>query len=368
MGLLSLDDLRRADGARYVLSPPPAPVCGKGDFKIAATGFEHGHIYGMCQALVRAGATVAWVYDHDQEKVAKFREMYPEVRVARCLDEILSDPEVRLVAAAAVPNERATLGLQVMAAGKDYFTDKTPFTTLEQLADARLAVERTGQIHVVYYGERLCSECAMLAGDLIDQGTIGRVLQVIGLGPHRLGAFDSRPDWFFQKEKYGGILCDIGSHQCEQFLHYTGAKEASVNFARVENFAHPQFPELEDFGEGSLRGDNGTSFYFRVDWFTPDGLRTWGDGRTMILGTEGTIELRKFVDIGTEHKGNQLYLTDHRQEVRIDAAGSVGTRFFGQLIRDCLDRTETAMTQEHAFKAAELCLRLQAEADRCRTA
>lgn len=368
MGLLSLDDLRRADGSRYVLSPAPAPVCGKDDFKIAATGFDHGHIGGMCQALARAGATVAWVYDRDQEKVAKFRAQYPEAREARCLDEILSDPAVRMVAAAAVPSERAALGLRVMAAGKDYFTDKTPFTSLEQLATARQAAARTGQKYMVYYGERLCSECAMLAGDLIEQGAIGQVLQVIGLGPHRLGAFSSRPDWFYQKEKYGGILCDIGSHQCEQFLHYTRAQEAKVNFARVANFAHPQFPELEDFGEASLCGDNGASFYFRVDWFTPDGLRTWGDGRTIIMGTEGTIELRKFVDIGTDHMGNQLYLTDHRQEVRIDAAGSVGTRFFGQLIRDCLDRAETAMTQEHAFKAAELCLRLQNEADRCRPA
>ena len=43
-----------------------------------------------------------------------------------------------------------------------------------------------------------------------------------------------------------------------------------------------------------------------------------------------------------------------------------GYPFFGQLILDCLNRTENAMTQEHAFKAAELCLTAQEKAVRIR--
>ena len=40
----------------------------------------------------------------------------------------------------------------------------------------------------------------------------------------------------------------------------------------------------------------------------------------------------------------------------------MGFRFFGELIVDCLNRTEKAMAQAHAFKAAELCLKAQAAA------
>ncbi|MEI8312268.1 MAG: Gfo/Idh/MocA family oxidoreductase, partial [Verrucomicrobiota bacterium] len=249
-------------------------------------------------------------------------------------------------------------------AGRDYFTDKTPFTTLAQLETARETALRTGKKYMVYYSERLHVECAVLAGQLIAEGAIGRVIQTMGTGPHRLSAA-SRPAWFFEHEKYGGILCDIGSHQCEQFLHFTGAKDARVNFSAVANYGNPAHPELEDFGEASFTADNGASGYFRCDWFTPDGLRTWGDGRTILLGTEGFIELRKYTNLASEDPtGDHLFLVNQKGEQHIPCAGKVGYPFFGQLILDCLNRTETAMTQAHAFKAAELCLKAQAAAVR----
>ena len=249
----------------------------------------------------------------------------------------------------------------VLEAGKDYFTDKAPFTSLEQLAAAKAVVARTGRKYMVYYSERLHVECAVFAGELIRRGEIGRVIQVLGLGPHRLTA-GSRPAWFFEREKYGGILCDIGSHQIEQFLHYAGASDATVAHSAVANYDHPAYPELEDFGEASLVADNGASNYFRVDWFTPDGLRTWGDGRTFILGTQGYIELRKYIDVTVDATGDHLLLVNAQGEQRHSVSGKVGFPFFGQLILDCLHRTENAMTQQHAFKAAELCLLAQAQA------
>lgn len=351
-----------ASGMNYAPQGRPAPVVEPGVFPFAAMHLDHGHIYGMCGGLSEAGAELRWVYDPDPAKVAAFRERFPQARAARSPDEILGDPSVLLVAAAAVPCDRGPLGLRVMAAGKDYFTDKTPFTSLAQLEAARAAVAAGGRKYMVYYSERLHNESAVYAGELVQQGAIGRVVQVLGLGPHRLSA-TSRPAWFFAKAQYGGILCDIGSHQIEQFLFYTGAADAEVRMAGVANYRHPEYPELEDFGEASLLGDNGCSGYFRVDWFTPDGLGTWGDGRTLILGTDGYIELRKYIDIAREPEGDQLYLVDHKGERRMAVAGQVGYPFFGQLIRDCLERTEHAMSQEHAFKAAELCLKAQERAE-----
>jgi predicted dehydrogenase len=217
---------------------------------------------------------------------------------------------------------------------------------------------------MVYYSERLDVEAALYAGDLVQSGVIGKVIQVLGLGPHRIGDKAARPAWFFDREKSGGTLCDIGSHQVEQYLFYSGATDATVTQAAVGNYANADTPEFEDFGEASLVGDNGTSGYFRVDWFTPPGLSTWGDGRTLILGTKGYIEIRKYLDVAREKEGNQLYLVDDRGEHHLSIAGKVGVRFFGELILDCLHRTERAMTQAHAFKAAELCLKVQAAARR----
>lgn len=354
---------QKSDGMNYAPQGKPNPVVAPGEFVFAATHLEHGHIYGQCNGLTEAGATLKWVYDSDPAKVEAFRAKFPSVKVARSYDEVLQDSEVKLVAAAAVPSERAGLGFQAMAAGKDYFTDKTPFTELAQLDQARRVVEQTRRRYMVYFSERLHVESAMYALDLVKRGAIGRVVQVLGLGPHRLGK-PSRPAWFFEKAKYGGILCDIGSHQAEQFLAFSGATDATIAHAAIGNFNNPDKPEFEDFGEWSLVGNNGASNYIRVDWFTPAGLGTWGDGRTVILGTDGYIELRKYIDVGRDKAGDQVYLVDGQGEHHFSVGGQVGFRFFGELIRDSIDRTEKAMTQAHAFKAAEICLRAQAAAKR----
>jgi predicted dehydrogenase len=354
---------QKSDGMNYAPQGKPQPVVEAGEFVFAATHLDHGHIHGQCNGLVEAGGQLKWVFDADAGKAEGLAKRFPGAKVARSLDEILDDPAVHLVAAAAIPNLRGALGCRVMEAGKDYFTDKTPFTTLDQLDDAKAVTARTGRKYACYFSERLHVESAMYATDLVQQGAIGKVIQVSGFGPHRLNA-PSRPGWFFKKEQYGGILCDIGSHQFEQFLTFSGATDATVTNAAVGNYANPEYPELEDFGEANLLGDNGTTNYIRVDWLTPTGLSTWGDGRTIILGTKGYIELRKYVDVGREKTGDHVYLVDEKGEHHIPVAGQVGFRFFGELILDCLNRTERAMTQRHVFKAAELCLRAQAAARR----
>ncbi|MEM8738715.1 MAG: Gfo/Idh/MocA family oxidoreductase [Planctomycetota bacterium] len=352
------------DGMNYAPTGKPDPVADPGQFCFAVAAMDHGHIFGQVNGLTEAGATLKYVFDeHDPQKAAGLAKQHNAQHVAD-LQVILDDPEVQLVAAAAIPNVRAPLGVRCMDAGKHYFTDKTPLVSLDQLQDVQDAVERTGKKYMVYFSERLHVECAMHAGDLIDQGAIGRVLHVTGFGPHRLGDPANRPDWFYKHEQYGGILCDIGSHQIEQFLHYAGCKDATVQASKVANYDHPDFPELEDYGDATLIGDNGATMFFRVDWLTPDKLRAWGDGRTFIIGTQGTIELRKYIDPALpDPVQDVLILVNQDGEQRMELAGQVGFKFFGQLIRDCLDGTDHAMSQDHALKAAELCVRAQLQAE-----
>jgi predicted dehydrogenase len=349
------------DGINYAPIVKAQPVVERGEFLFAVMALDHGHIYGMTSGLLGAGATLKWVYDPDPAKADAFCKAFPGAKRAQSEEQILADPQIRLVAAAAVPSEREPLGVRVMRAGKHYFTDKAPMTTLAQLAEAKAVCAQTGKKYAVSYSERLLNESAVFAGELVKQGIIGKVVQVLGLGPHRLSA-SARPAWFFQKEKYGGILCDIGSHQVEQFLYYTGAQDAVITNSAVANYAHPEYPELEDFGETSLLGDNGASGYFRVDWFTPDGLSTWGDGRTVILGTDGYIELRKYVNVAAAQQENNVFWVDGTGEHFENVTGKTGFPYFGALILDCMNGTENAMTQAHAFKAAELCLKAQLSA------
>ena len=350
--------MNKASGMTYAPKGQSAQVVAPGQFAFAAVSLEHGHIFGMCNGLLEAGAELKWVYDPDPLKVEGFLARFPGTQVAESEAQVLEDSGIQLVAGAAIPSERGDLGLRVQAHGKHYFTDKTPFTALEQLDRAKQSVAQTGLKWYVYFSERLHVEGAVMAGKLIDEGRIGRVLQVINLAPHRLSK-PSRPAWFFRRAQYGGILCDIGSHQIEQFLHYADVSDAKVLHAKVANYANPDVPEFEDFGDATLLADNGATQYMRVDWFNPDGLRTWGDGRLFIMGTEGSIEVRKYLDVTRSIAGDHVFLVTQEKEEYIHAAGQVGFPFFGAFVLDCLNGTENSMTQAHAFKAAELCLEAQ---------
>ena len=329
--------------------------------RFAAVGLNHGHVYSMVQVLLDAGAELVSFHAPEPDLAGRFATTYPQAKLARTSSEILESESVQLIVSAAVPNERAPLGIAAMQRGKDFMSDKPAFTSLDQLADARRVQAKTGRIYSVCYSERLLHRATVRASEMVASGAIGRVVQTIGLGPHRI-RLHTRPPWFFRRDQYGGIICDIGAHQTDQFLHFTRSSSAEVVSAHVANQEYPEYPELEDFGEVLLRGDGGTG-YLRVDWFTPDGLSTWGDGRLTVLGTEGFIEVRKNCDIGGRPGGDHLFVVDHESTRHIDCS-EVELAYGRQLIRDVVDRTETAMSQAHCFLASELALRAQAVATR----
>jgi predicted dehydrogenase len=329
--------------------------------RFAAIGLNHGHIYGQVNLLLQAGAELVSFYAREPALATPFAQSYPQARRAGSVEEILEDESLQLIASAAIPNERAGLGIAAMRHGKDYMSDKPGFTTLEQLAEVRRVQAETQRIYSVCFSERLGNAATVRAGELVASGAIGRVVQTIGLGPHRT-SLPSRPDWFFRRAQYGGIIDDIGSHQVDQFLFFTGSRAARVVAAQVANYKHPQYPELEDFGEALLEGDGGTG-YLRVDWYTPDGLDTWGDGRLTILGTEGYIEIRKNCDIAGRPGGNHLFLVDRKGAHYVDCS-QVELPYGRQLLADIVERTETAMPQAHCFLASELALLAQAQAER----
>ncbi len=324
--------------------------------RFAAIGLNHAHIYGQCRLLLDAGAELVSCFAPEPELVTQFQAAFPQAKQAGSEAEILEDTTIQLVVSAGIPCDRAPLGVRVMQHGKDYMSDKPGFTTLAQLDEVKRVQAETRRIYSICFSERFEVGAAVKAGELVKAGAIGKVVQTIGLGPHRINV-PSRPAWFFQKAKYGGILTDIASHQVDQFLYYTGSTQANVVAAQVANVNHPQFPELEDFGDMVLRGDGGMG-YVRVDWFTPNGLPVWGDGRLTILGTDGYIELRKYVDIGGRAGGDHLFLVDKTGVTYIDCK-DVPRPYGASLIGDILNRTETAMPQAHTFLASELCLRAE---------
>jgi predicted dehydrogenase len=337
--------------------------------RFGVCGISHDHIHGMIGAVQRGGGELVCYWGAEPDKLAVFARRYPNAKAARSQDEVLHDSSVQLVLSSHIANQRAGIGVRAMKAGKDFLADKPGITTLEDLALVKRTIAETARIYAILYSERLEVRAAVYAGELIRQGAIGKVIQTINIAPHQViqragdnGGGSQRPAWFWEDVQYGGILCDIGSHQIDQFLFYTGSTKAEIVAAQIANLRHPDHPHFQDFGDMMLKGDKGLG-YVRLDWFTPDGLGTWGDGRLFVLGTDGYIELRKYVDVAVSKKGNNLFVVDGKRARSIDCNN--GPLPFGpQFVADIANRTHTAQDQTQCLLAAELSIRAQLAAKR----
>lgn len=329
--------------------------------RFSVIGVNHDHIFRQVNILLTAGAQLVSFYAKEPDLAADFAARYPQARQARSSVQILDDETINLIVSAAIPDERARIGIEAMRRGKDVMLDKPAFVTLEELAEARAVQRKTGRICSVFFAERFENGATVKALDLARSGAIGQVVNTVGLGPHRAN-LPQRPAWFFQRRRQGGILADIASHQFDHFIAFTNSTSAKIVSAQVANYANPDHAEFEDFGEALVMGDGGTG-YIRVDWYTPDGLGTWGDGRIIVLGTEGYLEIRKVLDIAGRRGGNHLFLVDGKGTHYIDCSDAL-LPYGTQLVQDIVARTETAMTQHHCFLACELALKAQAAATR----
>lgn len=345
-----------------MLSPFSLPLAGKRQtprIRFSVIGLNHGHIYGQVSTVIRGGGELVAFHAKEDDLAAEFARRFPNAKRVQTEAQILEDNTIHLVVSASIPNERAPLGIRVMGHGKDFMVDKPGITSLSQLTNVRKVQKKTGRIYSVCYSERFENKATVKAGELVQAGAIGKVIQTIGTGPHRMN-LSTRPEWFFDKKYFGGILCDIASHQFDQFLYFTGSTSGKILASQVGNVHYPQYPKFEDFGDALIQGNHGSG-YIRVDWFTPDGLNTWGDGRLTVLGTEGYIEVRKNVDIAGRNGGNHLFLVNQKETKYVDC-NDVDLPYGRQLADDILNRTETAMTQEHCFLATELTLLAQKNA------
>lgn len=330
--------------------------------RFAAVGLDHRHIHHMVGELLSAGATCAGYCPEtsDPRVLEGFRERFPELPAVD-RQALLDDASIDAIVCAAVPVDRAGIAIDAMRRGKDVMVDKPGLVSVAQLKAVQTVVAETGRIFSICFSERFVVPSTIVAAKLIADGAIGRVVQTVGLGPHRLNAA-IRPAWFFDPSAFGGILTDIASHQIDQFLFFTGSNDARVVTSAVGLLGHPERPRFEDYGDLVLESDRARGFV-RVDWFTADGLPTWGDGRLTILGTEGTIELRKYVDLDGRPGTDHVFLVDKAGVRHLDASREPLT-YFRAFRRDVEDRTATAMSQEHVFTVCRLALDAQAGAHR----
>jgi len=327
--------------------------------RFAVIGIDHVHVFGMTIALREAGAELA-AFDALGSPLAEgFGKVFSQAENVADRRAILDDPSIELVVCAAIPDRRAALAAEAMRSGKDVWVDKPAAVTREDLATLRAAQRAGDRRFCVYFSERVGSRATERALALVRAGAIGRPVQMTVFGPHQIGLVP-RPDWFWVPARAGGILVDLASHAIDQFLCLFGADEVAIAAARTVNRGHPERVGFEDFGELLLRTPAGSG-YARVDWYTSAGLGTWGDGRLFVLGTEGSLEVRKYCDPAGRPGADHLLLVDDRAVHYVDCAQDP-LPFAAQLLRDVRERSETAMSAAHALRVTELAIAAQERA------
>ena len=334
----------------------------KKNLKLGVIGIDHGHIFDMLDEMIKEGCSCTHFWtDGLPLTLNEFNKKYPKIKRTDDRKQILQDNEIDLILISSIPKNRANLSIEALKAGKDVMVDKPGCTTLNQLNDLKRTVKETGKIWSVNFSERFHVAAVAKAEELVAEGKIGKVKQTMGTGPHRQGNYE-RPDWFYERKSYGGIITDIGSHQIHQFLVFTNSDDVKITHALVENTTKKQLPGFQDFGEINLTG-NGGHGYIRLDWFTPDALQTWGDGRLFILGDKGFIEIRKYTDLAKSNTGNHLYYANNEEVKHIDCS-DVKLPYFRNLINDVLDRTELACSKELTYLTMELAIKAQEIAEK----
>ena len=327
------------------------------NLNLGVIGIDHGHIFDMLDEMIKEGCSCNHFWTEGSPLTIKeFNKKYPNIRRVENKSEILNDDKIDMILISSIPKDRASLSIEALNSGKDVMVDKPGCINLDQLNSLKKIVKETGKIWSVNFSERFHVAAVAKAEQLVSEGKIGKVKQTMGTGPHRQGNYE-RPDWFYERESYGGIITDIGSHQIHQFLVFTNSNEAKINHAMIENTTQKKLPGFQDFGEINLTG-NGGHGYIRLDWFTPDALPTWGDGRLFILGDKGFIEIRKYTDLAKSNFGNHLYYANNKEVKYIDCS-DVKLPYFGNLINDVINRTETACSQDLTFLTMELAIKAQ---------
>lgn len=335
--------------------------------KFAVIGLNHGHIYGQVEGLLTIpGATCAGFHAAEDDLAAQFSQRYPHIP-RRSQRDLLNDKSIDLITSASINSEKGGLAVDVLNAGKHFFVDKPPLTTLEHVAAVKAALQSSRKMMFVFYGERMSCQFDIRAKQLIEEGAIGEVVHVMGLGPHRLNPA-SRPAWFLDPAQHGGTLNDIASHQVEWFVWITGQRIKSFS-SRVGHFNNNSPATFEDFADATITGENGVTGYIRVDWLTPDKSPIWGDIRGLIVGTKGTIEIRRTINLAAkddaDRTGLMLMTTNDIPPHRVDCR-NILIEWPTQIANSLKQNRNLLLDHDTLLHVMEMSVKMQQQATRVR--
>lgn len=163
------------------------------------------------------------------------KKAYPDVRIARSLDELLEMDTIRLVVIATPNQTHFPFALRCLEAGRDVVVDK-PFTnTMQEATELVQTAKRLGRVLTVYHDRRFDADFQALR-KVVASGELGRIVR-----------FEAHYDRYRPKRRPGlwretpgpgsGILADLGPHLLDYALTLLGIPERITADVRIERDA-----------------------------------------------------------------------------------------------------------------------------------
>jgi predicted dehydrogenase len=252
---------------------------------VAIIGVAHPHVEYVLEELKRSDRkdyTLLGVQDSDVELAHHYAAPFGAPVFAQ-VNEILAErPDVAVIAGRYA--ERGTEAAAALRAGAHIIADKPLCTSLEQLNEVEQAVRVSGRSVTLLLEKRGYPE-TLAAHEFIQTGGLGEIVGITSVGPHKLNP-NTRPEWFFRRDEYGGIIGDLAVHDLDTALLFAPAQSAQVRgWVRAvapNGFAH--------YGVASVITPT-TVISAEVSWLTPQASDVHGDYRMRVVGTRGTLEI-----------------------------------------------------------------------------
>ena len=324
--------------------------------KIAIIGCRHGHIFSIYQLIKENPATeFAGAYEPDTATREAAERTHGMTFPYATREALLADPTVDAVAIGDYYGIRGEHAIAALKAGKHVIADKPLCTSLAELEEIeRIAAEKKLSVGLML--DMRYHKNVQTAKMLIDAGRLGRIHNVQFGGQHPL-QYGTRPMWYFEDGKHGGVINDIAVHGVDLLTFLTGQTLAKVNAARCYNGYAKEEPAFLDCGQFMLTLSGGAGVIADISYAAPNTM-----GYTYpyywefhVWGEQGMLSFSYNSD------GVTLCVNGATEPEIVPAVTPVGDTLSAFL--DDIAGKPTMMTTAEAFAASRATLTIQAAAE-----
>src|SRR5690625_333855 len=255
--------------------------------RLAMAGIAHPHAHYVLDELAYQSEVHLVAAANVEPGTIGHRTLPASTTVYENHRQMLDQHYVDVVVVCGIYSQRADMIVDALASDADVLADKPLCTELEDLDRIQQAAVNSRRVVSTMF-EKRAHPVTLATRKVVDDGELGQIALVAATGPHKLN-YATRPEWFFDGEKYGGILADLAVHDIDLVLLFTGIRNGVVS-GHQSNLALPQHPGFSDAGAAFFTSNNVAST-LEAHWMWPAASPFHGHYRMRLTGTRGTAEL-----------------------------------------------------------------------------